>query len=42
MKRRWVIASGKTALDLVTEPGRNRHEDTEKLLRELSAGRTGN
>jgi len=30
-------SSGKTALDLVTEPGRNRHEDTEKILRELEA-----
>ncbi len=29
--------AGKTALDTVKEPGRNRHEDTEALLRELSA-----
>jgi len=30
-------AAGKTALDAVTEPGRNRHEDTEALLKELAA-----
>ena len=30
-------SAGKTALDLVKESGRNRHEDTEKLLNELSA-----
>jgi ankyrin repeat protein len=31
--------TGKTALDTVKEAGRNRHEDTEALLRALSAGR---
>jgi ankyrin repeat protein len=31
--------AGKTALALVSEPGRNRHEDTEKLLLELGAKR---
>lgn len=30
-------SNGKTALDLVTEPGRNHHDDTAALLRELAA-----
>jgi uncharacterized protein len=32
--------SGKTALDLVTEPGRNHHDDTAALLKELAGGST--
>jgi ankyrin repeat protein len=34
---RTTDSGGKTALDLVTEPGRNRHDDTATLLRELAA-----
>lgn len=34
-------SSGKTALEAVSEPGRNRHEDTESLLKDLASKRTG-
>jgi ankyrin repeat protein len=33
-------SAGKTALDVVTEPGRNQHEDTAAILREVAAKRT--
>ena len=33
--------TGKTALDLVTQPGPNRHDDTETILRELAASHAG-
>jgi ankyrin repeat protein len=33
--------TGKTALDLVTQPGPNQHDDTEAILRELAASHAG-